>query len=70
MYSLIFQPRLDGDFFKDDPIKLLQSAPPKRSIIGVTNVETILYGAWVPVSFSIFGISFHANCDSHFLCSL
>ena len=44
MYSLIVQPRLDGDFFVDDPIKLLQSAPPKRSIIGVTNVETILYG--------------------------
>ena len=44
MYDLRFTPRVDCDFFEDDPLELLKTAPIKSTMIGINEVEMLVYG--------------------------
>ena len=44
MYQMIFKPRIDGDFFADDPVAMVAGAPPKPSVIGINSLDDGLYG--------------------------
>jgi hypothetical protein len=47
MNELLFTPRLDADFFTNDPISLIQEAPPKRTLIGVTEMECLSFSQYI-----------------------
>uniref|UniRef100_A0A914HGU6 Carboxylesterase type B domain-containing protein n=1 Tax=Globodera rostochiensis TaxID=31243 RepID=A0A914HGU6_GLORO len=40
---LQFHPRFDADFFPDDPVHLIEKAPPKRTLMGVTSHEALSF---------------------------
>ena len=44
MYALRFTPRFDGDFFDEDPLEMLKTAPIKPTMIGINEVEMLVYG--------------------------
>lgn len=44
VYALRFAPRVDGDFFDEDPLEMLKTAPIKPTMIGINEVEMLVYG--------------------------
>jgi hypothetical protein len=43
MDCLKFHPRLDHDFYEEDPVELLHTAPAKPTVMGVTEKEAIFF---------------------------
>ena len=44
VYALRFVPRFDGDFFDEDPLEMLKTAPIKPTMIGINEVKMLVYG--------------------------
>ena len=44
MYALRLTPRADGDFFEEDPLEMIKTAPIKPTMVGINEVEMLVYG--------------------------
>ena len=55
MYALRLTPRADGDFFEEDPLEMIKTAPIKPTMVGINEVEMLVYGE--PFSLAKFSIS-------------
>lgn len=43
MYALRLTPRADGDFFEEDPLEMIKTAPIKPTMVGINEVEMLVY---------------------------